>query len=146
MRWIREGFSGPTQDWISLCHLIMESISLSLSFFFFFHENYQLYDKDWASQVAPWVNNLPAVQETQEMRVWPLRQEGPLEEGMATHTCILGWRIPLDGAAWRATVHSIEKSQTRLKWLSTHMIVKRSVVGLAHIYSIYKDKGAPWVG
>ena len=24
-----------------------------------------------------------------------------------------------------------------------HLIVKRSVVGLAHIYSIYKDKGVP---
>ena len=118
MKWIREGFSGPTQDWILLCHLIMESISLSLSFFF--HENYQLYDKDWVSQVAQWVKNLPAMQEMQEMRVWPLHQEGPLEEGMATHSSILGWRIPLDRAAWWATVHSIAKSQTRLKQLSTH--------------------------
>ena len=66
-------------------------------------------------------------------QVQSLGQEGPLEEGMATHTCILGWRIPLDGAAWQATVHSIAKSQTQLKRLSTHMIVKRSVVGLAHI-------------
>ena len=150
MRWIREGFSGPTEDWILRCHLIMESVSLWGSVFFFFHENYQLYDKDWASQVAQWVKNLPAMQETQEMRVWPLPQESPLEESMATHSSILAWRIPLDRGAWRATVHSIAESDTteatKYTHTHTHMIVERSVVGLAHIYSIYKDKGAPRVG
>ena len=44
------------------------------------------------------VNNLPAVLETQ---VRALHQEDPLEEGMATHSSILAWRIPwteeLDG-------------------------------------------------
>ena len=30
------------------------------------------------------VRNLPAVQETQETRVWPLDREDPLEEEMAT--------------------------------------------------------------
>ena len=28
------------------------------------------------------------------MRVQPLGQEDPLEEGMATHSSILSWRIP----------------------------------------------------
>ena len=28
------------------------------------------------------------------MRVWPLGQEDPLEEGLATHSSILAWRIP----------------------------------------------------
>ena len=37
------------------------------------------------------VKNLPAVQETQ---VRSLGQEDPLEEGMATHSSILAWRIP----------------------------------------------------
>jgi len=27
---------------------------------------------------------------------------------------------PMDRGAWRATVHRVAKSQTRLKWLSTH--------------------------
>ena len=36
--------------------------------------------------------NLPAVQETQ---VRSLGQEDPLEKGMATHSSILAWRIPL---------------------------------------------------
>ena len=38
--------------------------------------------------------NLPAMQETQEMQVRSLGQEDPLEEGMATHSKILAWRIP----------------------------------------------------
>ena len=29
-----------------------------------------------------------------EISVWPLGREDPLEEGMATHSSILAWRIP----------------------------------------------------
>ena len=43
--------------------------------------------------MAPQVKNPPAVQETQELQVQSLGQEGPLEE-MATHSRILAWRIP----------------------------------------------------
>ena len=42
----------------------------------------------WSLQMA---KSLPAMQETQ---VWPLGWEDPLEEGMATHSSILAWRIP----------------------------------------------------
>ena len=35
--------------------------------------------------------NLPAMQET---RVRSLGPEGPLEEGMATHSSVPAWRIP----------------------------------------------------
>ena len=44
-----------------------------------------------ASLVAQMVKNLPAVQET---RVGSLGLEDPREEGMATHSCMLGWIIP----------------------------------------------------
>ena len=47
-----------------------------------------------ASQVAQWVKNLPAMLETQELQVQSLRREDPLEEGMATHSSTLAWRIP----------------------------------------------------
>ena len=30
--------------------------------------------------------------------------EGPVEEGMVTHSSALAWRIPMDRAAWQATV------------------------------------------
>ena len=34
------------------------------------------------------------MKETQEMRVWSLGQEDPLEEELATHSNILAWKIP----------------------------------------------------
>ena len=34
------------------------------------------------------------MQETEEMWVWSLGQEDPLEEEMATHSSTLAWRIP----------------------------------------------------
>ena len=37
---------------------------------------------------------LPAMQETEEIRVPSLGQEDPLEKGVATHCSILAWRIP----------------------------------------------------
>ena len=40
------------------------------------------------------VENPPAMQETQEMKIRPLGWEDPLKEGMATHSSILAWRIP----------------------------------------------------
>ena len=36
----------------------------------------------------------PAMQEPLETQVRFLGQEDPLEEGMATHSSILAWRIP----------------------------------------------------
>ena len=45
----------------------------------------------WVSLVAQMVKNLPAMRETWVQSVgW----EDPPEEGMATHSCILAWRIP----------------------------------------------------
>ena len=44
--------------------------------------------------MAQWVKNRPAMQEMQETWVRSLGQEDPLEEGMATHSSILAWRIP----------------------------------------------------
>ena len=40
------------------------------------------------------VKNLPTMQGPQEMQVRSLGQEHPLEEGMATHSRSLAWRIP----------------------------------------------------
>ena len=46
-----------------------------------------------ASQQAPVVKKLPANAGDKEMQVQSLGQEDPLEEGMATHSSILAWRI-----------------------------------------------------
>jgi len=50
-----------------------------------------------ASLVAQVVKNLSATWETW---VQPLGWEDPLEEGMATHSSILAWRISMDRGAW----------------------------------------------
>ena len=57
------------------------------------------------------VKNLPAEQEMQ-VRSWG--REDPLEEGMATHSSILAWKIPWTEKAWWATARGVAKSQTRL--------------------------------
>ena len=36
--------------------------------------------------------------------------EDPLEEGVATHSSMLAWSIPMDRGAWPATVHRVAKS------------------------------------
>ena len=56
------------------------------------------------------VKNLPTMQETQ---VRSLGQENPLEKGMATHSSILGWRIPWTEKPGRPPVHGDhEESET----------------------------------
>ena len=68
-----------------------------------------------ASQVVLLVKNFPVEAGDIEIQVHFLGWEDPLEEGMATHSSFLAWRILMDGGAWRATVHGVPKSQTRLK-------------------------------
>ena len=63
----------------------------------------------WAFLMAQMVKNLPATWETW---VQSLGWEDPLKEGMATHSSILIWRIPMDRAAWWATVHGVAKGRT----------------------------------
>ena len=66
----------------------------------------------WASLLAQMVKNLPVMRETW---IQSLGQDNPLEEGMATHSSILAWRILIDRDDWWATVHGVTKSQI---WLS----------------------------
>ena len=63
--------------------------------------------------VAQMVKNLPAIQ-----KIWirSLGWEDPLEKGMATHSSILSWRLPMDRGAWWIAVHDVAKSQTQLSY------------------------------
>ena len=56
------------------------------------------------------------------MQVRSLRWDNPLEEGMATHSTVLAWRIPMDGGAWWATVHGVARGRTQLKPLSMYIL------------------------
>ena len=71
-----------------------------------------------ASLVAQLVKNLPAIQETW---VRSLGWQDPLEEGMATHSRILAWRIPMDRGAWWATAHGIAESDTTEQQSTQHV-------------------------
>ena len=51
----------------------------------------------WVPMVAQSVKNPPAMWETW---VRSLGWEDSLEEGMATHSSILAWRIPMKRRAW----------------------------------------------
>ena len=50
--------------------------------------------EEWVSQMALVVKNPPANAGDKEMQVRSLGWEDPLEEGMATCSSILAWRIP----------------------------------------------------
>ena len=57
--------------------------------------------------MAQMVKNPLAMQETW---VGFLGWDDPLEEGVATHSSILAWRIPMERGAWQAIVYGIAKS------------------------------------
>ena len=54
------------------------------------------------------------------MWVRSLGQEDLLEEGMATHSSVVAWRIPKDRGAQWATVHGMAQSRTRLSNQAEH--------------------------
>ena len=58
------------------------------------------------------------MQEMLEMRVWSLSQEDPLEEGMATHSRILAWRIPWTEEPGR--LQSMRSQRVGHGWACTH--------------------------
>ena len=70
------------------------------------------------------VKNLLAMQETPETWVRSLSGEDFLEEGMATYSSILAWRIP-----WTEEPGELQsiglQSRTRLKQLSMHACIVR---------------------
>ena len=108
-----------------------------------------------ASLIAQLIKNPPAMQETP---VRFLSWEDPPEEGMATHSSILAWKIPMDRGAWWATVHGVSKSQTRLSRILLSYVygasrvvpvVKKmppNVEDLRDICSILRWGRYPWEG
>ena len=73
----------------------------------------------WVSLMVQQVKNLPKVPETQEMWVWSLGQEDPLEEEMTTHYSILAWKIPW--AEEPGGLQSKELLRIRRDWVTRHI-------------------------
>ena len=65
-----------------------------------------------------WVENSPAMQKTQETQVRFLGWEDPLEEGMATHSSILAWKIPWTETPGR--LQSMGSQRVRHDWATEH--------------------------
>ena len=61
------------------------------------------------------------------MQIRSLGREDPLEEGMATHSNILAWRIPADRRAWQTTVHKVANSQIRRMHTPTSSFNKHAI-------------------
>ena len=64
------------------------------------------------------VKNPPAMQDTW---IRSLGWEDPLVEGMATHSSIPAWRIPMDRGAWQAAAHGVTELDMTER-LSTHIL------------------------
>jgi len=69
-----------------------------------------------SSLVAQMVKNTPAMG---KIWVWSLGWEDPLEEGMATHSSILAWRIPMD----RGGLGFMGSQRVRHDWITKHDMV-----------------------
>ena len=91
----------------------------------------------WASQVVLLVKDLPA--NAGDVRDAALSQgwEDPPRGGHGNplqYSCL---ENPMDRGAWRATVHGVTKSWTRLKWLSTYtshaVLLKLKIPALAYL-------------
>ena len=94
------------------------SFAPSSSAVFFLHK-LALVKSSWKGDLAGSNSrNLPAVLETWTLS---LDWENPLEEGMASHSSILAWRMPMDRGAWRTTAHGVAESDTT-EWLSTTQV------------------------
>ena len=87
-----------------------------------------------ASLVAQRVKNLPAVQETQ---VWSLGWEDPLEEGMATHSSILAWRIPW--AEEPGELQSIGLQRVRHNWVTFTFTFHFFTLGADSLYLLLAE-------
>ena len=70
--------------------------------------------------MAQQVKNPPETQEMQEMWIWCLEGEDPLEEGMATYSSILSREIPWAEESGRLWSMGLQRVGTQLKWLSMH--------------------------
>ena len=67
------------------------------------------------------VKNLPTSAGDVDVWVWSLGWEDPLEEGMATYSSLLAWRIPwTEEPGGLQSVHKVAKSGTWLKQFSMH--------------------------
>ena len=84
------------------------------------------------------VKNLPEMQETW---VWSLGWEDPLEEGVATHSSILAWRIPMEGSLVGCSPWGCKELDTTERPGTTHREGKIFLeVGVGGVFTVFLHK------
>ena len=124
---------------------ISKLLRTELKYYIYFHKIFntdilpffqisEYYRLNGASVVAQLVKNPPAMQETW---IRSLSWEDDQEEGMATHSNILAWRIPMDRGAWRATVHGV--TRVRHDWVIKHKHIGWVIVFYKYSYPNHQN-------
>ena len=87
----------------------------------------------WASLVGQLVKNPPPMRETW---VQSLGWEDPLEEGMATHSSIVAWRIPMDRGAWWAPARGIAELDMPKQLSTQHIYLPKNSKNIGNLNNI----------
>ena len=122
----------------------------------FFHIFVQFSSYLWASPHEAAVKNPSVIQETQEIQVWSLGREYPLEEEMASHSSILAWKI-LSRTEKPGELQFVGSQKVGHDWVCTHVhalvryagqkvqhnfnhVQKLKFLSLGSFYSIFTSK------
>ena len=104
-------------------HGILQARILEWAAFPFSRGSSQPRDQTQVSFFTSWATKRIhlAMQETRELHIWSLGQEDTLEQGMATHSSIVAWKIP-----WTEEpggLQSMELQRVGHDWARTHTSV-----------------------
>ena len=83
------------------------------------------------------VKNPPANAGDGRDAVWSLGWEDPLEEGMATHSSILVWRIPWTGEPGRLQSTGSQRVRPDWSYLALIQHTQHSIIRIYHIFFIH---------
>ena len=75
----------------------------------------------------------------QEMQVWSFGQEDPLEEGMATHSSILAWKIPWTEKSGRLQFMGLQR--VGYNWVTEHSTLAYISTHSRNVDTIYTMQG-----
>ena len=82
-------------------------------------KEWKKYTLKGASLMVQWVKNVPAMQETQETRIWPLCWVDPLQKEVATQSSILAWKTT--GTEEPCITQSSGSLRTEHSWVTKHI-------------------------
>ena len=86
------------------------------------------------------IKKLPAMQETW---IWSLGQENPLEKGMATHSCILAWRIQWSLVGYSPWGHKETWLNNLQICTHTHTHMYTHIIAYTDLWKVYEQSLGP---